>query len=144
MGELQGKPKPKHWDPPPAVETKADLANRAMRWWNVSILQYISSLSRSKTPHYILVTSHGGLMRMLIHTLMESRKLIRGEGVEICILKNCSVVEIEVGSNRKGVLVRYGDTSHFKIENGVQGNADEIDERTAKDCEDLAPSRCAA
>jgi 2,3-bisphosphoglycerate-dependent phosphoglycerate mutase len=128
MAELEGKPEPKHWNPPSTMETQADLANRGVKWWNTSILQYISSLPPSPTPHHILVVSHAGFIRVLMRTLVGSRKVSSKDTVKNWELKNCSVVEIDVGSDRKGTLVRYGDVSHFfQLENTLERNADDIE-----------------
>lgn len=131
MGEIQGKPMTAGIKLVSAVdetiETGTAFGARAMGWWNRWILQKIDSLEPRTEPYHILATSHGGLIGTLVNNLVHSRKAKCGPGVVIYKCFNSSVTIIEVGQDRKGVIVQYSDVSHLQ-ERAVEKNADEVEE----------------
>lgn len=107
------------------LETSEDFEYRINKWWSRT-LQTFSALQDRVPPYNVLIVTHGGLIRTLVRTLVGSRKLTIAPGVAtdtICL--NVSITQIEIDGSGKGVVIRYGDTSHL-ITKAVENNADEI------------------
>jgi broad specificity phosphatase PhoE len=101
------------------------FAGRTIKWWNASILQYLSNLPARDTPYEVLIVGHGGWIGTLVRTLVNSRKLKIAEGIAIGKCLNVSVTRIEMEDNRNGTVTKYGDISHL-VGKVVQTNADEL------------------
>ncbi|KAF8912028.1 histidine phosphatase superfamily [Gymnopilus junonius] len=98
----------------PTVETHVDFGARVVGWWNQQILGHI--LSKSKNlPTTVVVTTHGGFITTLVRELIGSRKAECGDGVIVWKCFNSSVSVIEVGENRRGTVVSFGDVSHLNV-----------------------------
>lgn len=115
MGQLQGKHVklarlPSLWDD--SMETKEDFTDRVMAWWDET-LQHLASLPTGDAPRRVLVTSHGGFIGTLVHTLIESGKAVSAKGVVLWRCHNSSVSIIDVQEDGKGVVVQFGDVSHL-------------------------------
>lgn len=108
-----------------SIETTELFAGRAVKWWNNSVLQYLSALPARDAPYEILVVSHGGWIGTLVRTLVNSRKLSVAEGIAIGKCLNVSVTRIEMEDNRNGTVTKYGDISHL-VGNWVETNVDEL------------------
>lgn len=124
MGDLQGKPISKFPDTS-TMEKTEEFYGRAVEWWNLSIIHYLASQPARDRPYDILVVSHGGLIGILLRTLINSKKLRRAEGVSIGKCFNVSVTIIEMDDDEKGTVIKYGDISHL-IRKVVETNADEV------------------
>lgn len=112
-----------------SVELSSAFSKRLLGWWNRTILQ--STLAKPREDGEalnVLITTHGGVIGALILELVGSRKIKRSAGVEVSRCMNASVTVVELDSNKKGLLVKYGDVAHLKGLDvlGVQYNADEI------------------
>ena len=153
MGDMQGKSIAEWKGPMPAnMESAAALAMRADRWWKNSITRYVSSLAHrrqssqrtgggkevaasdaeanGKEPAYILVVSHGGLIRVLLQGLLGARKIVCDEGVELdgrMRCPNASVTVIEVEKDGHGTLMAFADTTHLDLEL-VENNVDVVED----------------
>jgi len=137
MGDLQGKPLSaaarlsENPTTMPSVSENSSIektelfAGRTIKWWNTSILQYLSNLPARDTPYEVLIVSHGGWIATLVRTLVNSRKLKIAEGIAIGECPNVSVTRIEMEDNRNGTVTKYGDISHL-VGKVVQTNADEL------------------
>ena len=135
MGDLQGKPllpaatlseNPTTMQSENSSIEKTELfAGRTIKWWNTSILQYLSNLPARDTPYEVLIVSHGGWIATLVRTLVNSRKLKIAEGIATGKCLNVSVTRIEMQDNRNGTVTKYGDISHL-VGKVVQTNADEL------------------
>lgn len=131
MGDMQGKMLSEWKGPLPAnMETAADLAARADRWWKSTVLRDVGSSRTQATtalnlaseePVRLLVVSHGGLIRVLLQGLIGSRKIVCGEGVVLdqhfrCANASVSVIELDDASKGRGRLVLLADTTHLDVE----------------------------
>jgi broad specificity phosphatase PhoE len=129
MGDLQGKAVSPIALPSEnrSIEKTELFASRAVKWWNISVVQYLSNLPTRDTPYQLLVVSHGGWIGMLVRTLVNSRKLRTAKGIAVGRCLNVSVTRIEIDSedNRNGTVTKYGDVSHL-VGNFVETNADEL------------------
>jgi broad specificity phosphatase PhoE len=127
MGDLQGKAVTPTTlaSQNSSIEKTEQFANRAVKWWNTLILQYLSALPARDTPYQILVVSHGGWIGTLVRTLINSRKLMKADDITIGKCLNVSVTKIEMEDNRNGTVTKYGDVSHL-VGKFVETNADEL------------------
>jgi len=127
MGDLQGKAvsPTAMLSENPSIEKTELFAGRAVKWWNTSVLQYLSTLPARDMPYEILVVSHGGWIGTLVRTLVNSRKLRTAEGIAIGKCLNVSVTKIEMEDNRNGTVTKYGDISHL-VGKVVETNPDEL------------------
>jgi broad specificity phosphatase PhoE len=127
MGELQGK----RFSSTGAgfdsnLESGGAFAARTVAWWNQSIVQPTASLAPRSIPYHVLVTTHGGFIGTLVKTLIRSGKAKCDKGVVIWKCLNSSITVIEIESNGKGVVVKYGDIAHLVEKKVVETNADEV------------------
>lgn len=129
MGELQGKlllPSARLVTDN-TIETGTAFTTRATSWWNQRALHRTASFPPRDTPYHILVVTHGGFIRTLVKNLIQSRKARCDEGVVIWKCFNSSVTIIEVGNDRKGIIMKYADISHLgAMADVVESNADEV------------------
>lgn len=100
------------WERPDA------FAARTVKWWNSAIVGRASRLGTTdaETPVCVLVTTHGGVVGILIETLLGSRKLICDNGVVITRCFNASITVIELDEKGKGTLMSYADTTHLDVD----------------------------
>ncbi|KIK61872.1 hypothetical protein GYMLUDRAFT_165389 [Collybiopsis luxurians FD-317 M1] len=96
---------------------------RAFAWWDTEIIQGISKATKY-TPLEILVVSHGGFISSLVRNLIASGRVTVEREVTDWVCYNVSVTTIEVEEGGKAKLARYSDTTHVKVEELVQYNAD--------------------
>ena len=131
---------------PANMEPAAAFVGRADKWWKEHVVDYVSSLGRgrpvpgggneddrsssqSSDPVHILVVSHGGFIRVLVQSLLGSRKVLCGKGVELdgrMRCANASITVIEMESGGKGRLVLFADTTHLDGE--LVENVDIVDD----------------
>ncbi|KAI0075272.1 hypothetical protein K474DRAFT_1676500 [Panus rudis PR-1116 ss-1] len=126
FGSLQGKSLSEITGTAADVESIADFSTRALRWWNKAVQRHVVSrktLPDTVTPVNVLVTAHGGLITVLVDSLLGSRKLKCSEGVKVGKCLNASITVIDVDEHGKGELVSYADTTHLD-EDMVEVNAD--------------------
>lgn len=134
MGDMEGQAIGNWKGSLPAnMESSAAFTARADKWWNDTILRYASSdraeAKASEGPASVLVVSHGGLMHVMVQSLIERKKLKAAKGVKLGKFRfpNASVSVIEVDDNKKGTLAMFADTTHLNVEL-VEGNVDIVDE----------------
>ncbi|CAL1705573.1 unnamed protein product [Somion occarium] len=135
MGDLQGRRLSELRNTSPAnVESVSDFSKRAVRWWNSIVQRHVLSVQQEEleTPLNILVTTHGGLIRILLQGLIGSRKLRWGQGVKLGRCLNASVTVINLEGNGKGEVVSFADTTHLNVEL-VEVNADTVAEDVVDD-----------
>ncbi|KAJ6563231.1 histidine phosphatase superfamily [Mycena sp. CBHHK59/15] len=118
MGDLQGKKANHEVRFAPGVqgtlETTGAFAARAVKWWKRAILQRTLALPPrdDRTAYNVLVATHGGLIGTLLDALLGSGKARCVEGVVVGTgCANASVTIVEVGRDRRGVIVLYGGWS---------------------------------
>jgi len=113
-----------------SLETSPAFSARAAGWWNQRILGHVLSKRNldAEEPMSVVVTTHGGFITTLVRDLIGSRKVKCGKGVVIWKCFNASVTVIEVGENRKGMLVAYADVSHLDgAPVALESNADLVE-----------------
>lgn len=127
MGDLQGKAMSSTTMPSKnsSIEKTEQFTSRAVQWWNTLFLPYLSALPARDTPYQILAVSHGGWIRTLVRTLINSRKLMKADDIAIGKCLNVSVTKIEMEDNWNGTVTKYGDISHL-VGKFVETNADEL------------------
>lgn len=117
---------------PANMEPAAVFAQRADRWWKTHVLKLAQSLAGkggdTQSPAAVLVVSHGGLLHVLLQSLIESRRVALAAGVETGRYRfsNASVTVVEVEGDGRGTAVLFGDTTHLEDEL-VEGNADDVE-----------------
>jgi probable phosphoglycerate mutase len=132
MGEMEGKPaksRARHLiaAADTTVEDAATFITRTVSWWEKIILKRTASLTPRSDPYNILVVTHGGFIGTMVRNLIQAKQMKCKQGVVIWRCANTSVTVIEVDRNRQGTVVKYGDTSHMKRNEGAVDNADEVD-----------------
>lgn len=126
---------------PANIEPAAAFVQRADRWWTQHVVRRAAAAparagdglggggsAEEDAGQAILVVSHGGLLRVLVQNLIESRRVAAGSGVDVGRYRfpNASVTVIEVEEDGKGTLVLFADTTHLDVEL-VEGNADIVE-----------------
>ncbi|KDR73566.1 hypothetical protein GALMADRAFT_619803 [Galerina marginata CBS 339.88] len=128
MGDMEGKRGSKLVAGADAtIESSVVFSARAVGWWNQQILGHVLAKRNEAETMTVVVTTHGGFITTLVRALIGSRKVKCGPGVVVWRCMNASVTVIEVGENRKGTLVAYGDVSHLDGVAALESNADIVD-----------------
>ncbi|KAJ7024253.1 phosphoglycerate mutase-like protein [Mycena alexandri] len=102
------------------------FAARATGWWKKAILQRTRALPPREAPYNVLVTSHGGLITVLVRSLVGSGKVRPAPGVMIATCRNASVTIIEVDLEGPSTLLQFGDVAHLEEQQMVETNVDEV------------------
>ncbi|KAI0782212.1 phosphoglycerate mutase-like protein, partial [Abortiporus biennis] len=129
MGDLQGFRIVDYNGIPTNVETPNAFSTRAIQWWNRIIQRHVTSLplqspsDPDRPSTNILVTTHGGLIGVLVQTLLGSRKVRCAHGVQVGKCMNASITVVDVEKDGKGTLVSFADTTHLAFDL-VDVNAD--------------------
>ncbi|KAJ7154286.1 phosphoglycerate mutase-like protein [Mycena filopes] len=108
-----------------SAETGGAFAARAVGWWKKAILQRTRALPPREAPYNVLVASHGGLITVMVRTLVGSGKVRVAPGVEVANCRNVSVTIIEVEREGVSTLVQFGDVRHLEEREVVETNVDE-------------------
>ncbi|KAJ3760805.1 phosphoglycerate mutase-like protein [Lentinula raphanica] len=127
LGKLEGKHLSERHQQTGIDETAESVASflkRALSWWDTDIVAG-STNTPGKTPHELLVVSHGGFISSLVKNLISSGRVEAEAGqVTNWTCLNLSITTIEMEKGLKPRLVRYSDISHLETEELVQYNAD--------------------
>lgn len=98
-------------------ETIDQLRKRALEWWKETVTTIINEhAGQEQDSIYILVVSHGGLIRSLIKSLVyESRYRFANVSGEVTLPStyNTGLTTVEATGVYKGRLVLYNDHSHL-------------------------------
>lgn len=112
------------------VEPASSFMQRLSKWWKETILQSAVSKTRQGGEEgvNVLIVTHGGVIGTLVRNMLGSRKIRAAAGVVVVKCKNASVtvIELDCGSGKEGVLTRYGDVAHL-LDGLVETNVDEVE-----------------
>lgn len=107
------------------METRPALAERALTWWRMNIVEYTASLVPREEPYNILAVSHGGFLGTLMASLVKAGDLGLEDGVVLALLPNASVSLVE-WDGQKGTILQYGEEGHLTPAGRLDQNADEL------------------
>lgn len=129
MGDLQGKVRTSPLNPP-SVEKVDAFVDRALGWWDSSILPMAAQLDQdTEKPINALVVGHGAYIAYLARALGTERGYDVSKATTGRVL-NASITLVEVRKDGKGALVKYADAAHLREEALVKVNADDVDIKT--------------
>jgi len=122
MGELEGLHVDTRLDhAPEGMEPISSMTARANAWWREAVMPWVRRQwdaaelghERSQGRRDVLIVSHGGLIGVLLQTLLKGTVRMEG-GARLTMGLNGSITVIEIESaSGKGKIARFSDVSHL-------------------------------